>query len=247
MADIMIDVLSKKLHVSEIVTRKANEFKRRADLKHLNVSYSAYVALAAIVCSQTLDKETLKRCAQCSGITTKALTKETIILRTALDLEPEITIKRLCVCFGCVDLTAYAERILKVFQKQFATAQQDAVDCSRPVYAAAALTIAVKKHSAKGTKLKLDVGRLREMCGYVPQELRAATALLEDALTKYQERQKKKRKRKKPSSETPPETALASASTTTDDQQEQPKDADDQRKIKKKLSYEEWRKSILCQ
>jgi hypothetical protein len=63
----------------------------------------------------------------------------------------------------------------------FSAERRRYIDCTSSIYAAAAITLAVKQLRAKGTKVRLDAARLKQTCGYKPRELAKTMTLMQEA------------------------------------------------------------------
>ena len=83
--------------------------------------------------------------------------------------------------FGCLDAVESAQEIKKVFVADFPAARRRQMDCTKAVYTAAALTLAVKQLKAKGKKVKLNGAQLRDVCACKVKELGAIVAMMEAA------------------------------------------------------------------
>ena len=80
-----------------------------------------------------------------------------------------------------MDAVEAAQRIKKTFVADFPEARRRQMDCTKAVYTAAALTLAVKELKAKGKKIKLNGAQLRDVCACKPKELGTIVAMMEAA------------------------------------------------------------------
>eukprot|EP00729_Bicosta_minor_P001833 gene1833-6267_t len=173
-----------RLQLSDLVLQKALELERLAKMKMLATvaTQAVCVHLAARNAGSLLDKAKLKICIQLSGSTRQAFEKHAATLQSILRISPKFSVRELAVRFGCLDAVDEAQRIKKTFVADFPEARRRQMDCTKAVYTAAALTLAVKELKAKGRKLKLNGAQLRDVCACKPKELGAIMAMMEAAV-----------------------------------------------------------------
>lgn len=96
-----------------------------------------------------------------------------------------MTLKELAVRFGCAQVVTSAKKILETFSQHLPAAQKQFLDCTLPVYSAAALTLAVKQ-SATGKKgrLGVPVTQIYKTCQCKSKEFKKTLDMLQTAVQK---------------------------------------------------------------
>lgn len=116
----------------------------------------ACLDLAASSCNSHLDKNAAVKA---SGTTKKLYTMCVKTIESILDIQKVNTVRNLAIQFGCTTAVDLAQQILKRYEESQGVRGED-FDFNNCLFQGAALSAACKKQ-----KIKLEKGKLKELCG----------------------------------------------------------------------------------
>lgn len=245
-----IELVIKRLNGSDDVARKTRELARLAKAKnHTSPDIPAVCfELASEVCSKPLDKPAQDACQKLSGMPPASYRNSFRTLQSVLKLTKALTIAELGVRFGCSSAVDRATEILDRYMQQLLASHREFFDCTLPVFAAAALTMAVTAFKKEKTKIKLDAKRLKAVCGYMPNELKRVLKLFETSEQKWEKFEAAREEEAQRMLKSTPRKRLPDAvADTAADTGVQPA-APPAKKLKAKkkdMAYDDWKASFL--
>eukprot|EP00053_Salpingoeca_punica_P007016 m.64978 g.64978 ORF g.64978 m.64978 type:complete len:271 (+) comp13960_c0_seq1:145-957(+) len=249
--------LSRRLAASDTVARKAAELLRLAKGNSSTAGAvclpAACLELAAKVCGETLDSASAECCARLSGATKKVYQHTLLSIQVLLNLQTEMTVRRLALQVGYEEFAQLGEKFLDEFIASQPPAQQAAIR-QQALYAAAALAIAIEQQqihqqlrqpSVKAKKIKPNLALLSSPCSASTADVKKAKLLMERALKINQPKAAGQSQADAAADAGTAAAEEASGGAGKSDGKKTESAGSESNAKRKRPSYEDWKKAIL--
>ncbi|GMI87376.1 ARABIDOPSIS THALIANA ORIGIN RECOGNITION COMPLEX PROTEIN 6, origin recognition complex protein 6 [Hibiscus trionum] len=179
--------IARKLDLSQhkMLVRKAAELRRLCDVQFDSSIIGIGEVCKAVICLEIAATRfgdvifDRKKAVKLSGMSEKAYNRSFNSLQNGLNIKTTLDIRELGIQFGCVRLIPFVKKGLSLYKHRFTaslpSSRQASADFTRPVFTAVAFYLCAKKH-----KLKIDKGRLIEVCGTSESEFSCVSTSMKD-------------------------------------------------------------------
>ncbi|XP_074646352.1 origin recognition complex subunit 6-like [Tubulanus polymorphus] len=196
----ILAVIAPKLGIhSQSVLRKTEELSRLAKTQHstsnsLTINETCRVVmfldLASSACAQPIDKTLAIKM---SGVSKKVYNMSYKTVESLLGLQKQVSVRDLCVQFGCTDAVDWAKQVLQSYGLELSDKGQEDIDLSRPLFQGAAVVASCRKLKIKIDRSKLidHIGTKKSIMDKLITEMERHATLIE---TKNKDKQRKRGK-----------------------------------------------------
>ncbi|KAL8533844.1 hypothetical protein ACS0TY_010026 [Phlomoides rotata] len=250
-----MSLIARKLGISDskLLTRKAAELRRLADIQFDSSIIGVGETCKAVICLEIAASRMevmfdRQLAIKLSGVSEKAYNRSFNSMQNGLGVKNKLDIKALAIQFGCVRLIPFVHRGLSLYKDRFLASlppsRRSSTDFSRPVFTAVAFYLCAKKQ-----KLKVDKFKLIELAGTSETEYsNVSTSMLDLCFDAFGiSREKKDSKQIKGNRELidalPEKRRLEDGGYSSSDGEEP--SAYKKRKQMEKCDQDEWKSAVL--